>query len=94
LSGHVSKLAFQDTSVKQKAREDCCQALSVSPSKKYQDDGGPGIADILRLLTASDTPAEDQRRFLNAQVVSLLIGATDGHAKNFSIAARLGNLQV
>ncbi len=66
-------------------QEDCCQALSVPPSRKYQNDGGPGIADILRLLKASDTPAEDQKRFLKAQVVFFLIGATDGHAKNFSI---------
>jgi serine/threonine-protein kinase HipA len=54
-------------------QEDCCQALSVPPSRKYQNDGGPGIADILRLLKASDTPAEDQKRFLKAQVVFLLI---------------------
>ena len=66
-------------------QEDCCQALSVPPSRKYQNDGGPGISDILRLLKASDTPAEDQKRFLKAQVVFFLIGATDGHAKNFSI---------
>ena len=66
-------------------QEDCCQALSVPPSRKYQNDGGPGISDILRLLKASDTPAEDQKRFLKALVVFFLIGATDGHAKNFSI---------
>ena len=66
-------------------QEDCCQALSVPPSRKYQNDGGPGISDILRLLKASDTPAKDQRRFLKALVVFFLIGATDGHAKNFSI---------
>jgi len=66
-------------------QEDCCQALAVPPSRKYQNDGGPGIADILRLLKASDTPADDQKRFLKAQVLFLLIGATDGHAKNFSI---------
>ena len=66
-------------------QEDCCQALSTPPSRKYQNDGGPGIADILRLLQAGDSPAEDQKRFLKAQVVFCLIGATDGHAKNFSI---------
>ena len=27
-------------------QEDCCQALSVPPTRKYQSDGGPGIADI------------------------------------------------
>lgn len=66
-------------------QEDCCQALSIPPSRKYQNDGGPGIADILRLLQAGDSPAEDQKRFLKAQVIFCLVGATDGHAKNFSI---------
>lgn len=66
-------------------QEDCCQALSIPPTRKYQNDGGPGLAAILRLLQAGDSPAEDQKRFLKAQVVFCLIGATDGHAKNFSI---------
>ena len=67
------------------AQEDCCQALGVPPSRKYQNDGGPGMAEILQLLKASDTPDEDHRRFLMAQVVFFLIGATDDHAKNFII---------
>jgi serine/threonine-protein kinase HipA len=66
-------------------QEDFCQALSCPPSRKYQDQGGPGIAHILDLLKGSDTPAEDQKKFLKAQILFWLIGATDGHAKNFSI---------
>lgn len=66
-------------------QEDCCQALSVPPTLKYEADGGPGMVDILEFLTASDTPGEDQDRFFKAQVVFWLIGATDGHAKNFSV---------
>jgi serine/threonine-protein kinase HipA len=66
-------------------QEDCCQALAVSPGRKYQTDGGPGIEQVLELLKASDSPAEDQRLFLRAQLVFWLMGATDGHAKNFSL---------
>jgi len=66
-------------------QEDFCQALSCPPSLKYQSQGGPGIVDGLNLLKASDTPAQDQKAFLKAQVLFWLIGATDGHAKNFSI---------
>lgn len=66
-------------------QEDCCQALSVSPSRKYQSDGGPGLVHILKLLQGSDTPDEDRRTVLKAQILFWLIGATDGHAKNFSI---------
>ncbi len=66
-------------------QEDCCQALSVPPTQKYQSDGGPGMVAILDLLKGSDSPAEDQTTFLKAQLVFWLIAATDGHAKNFSI---------
>jgi serine/threonine-protein kinase HipA len=66
-------------------QEDFCQALSVPPGLKYQSLGGPGIIDGLNLLKGSDTPTDDQKAFLKAQVLFWLIGATDGHAKNFSI---------
>lgn len=71
-------------------QEDCCQALSVPPTRKYQSDGGPGISDILSLLRGSDDPARDQTLVLKAQIFFWLIGATDGHAKNFSIALHPG----
>lgn len=66
-------------------QEDCCQALGCPPSRKYQNEGGPGIVDILKLLKAADAPAEDQQLFLKSQIIFWLIGATDGHAKNASI---------
>jgi serine/threonine-protein kinase HipA len=66
-------------------QEDMCQALSVPPTLKYQADGGPDNRKIMALLKGSDTPAEDQAAYLNAQIIFWLIGATDGHAKNFSI---------
>lgn len=66
-------------------QEDCCQALSVPPLRKYQSEGGPGMVRILDLLKGSDSPAEDQKAFLKAQLLFWLVGATDGHAKNFSI---------
>jgi serine/threonine-protein kinase HipA len=66
-------------------QEDCCQALSVPPTLKYQSEGGPGIRDILDLLKGSDDPEADQTAFLRAAIVFWLLGATDGHAKNFSI---------
>jgi len=71
-------------------QEDCCQALSVSPVQKYQSDGGPGLVKILQLLRGSDDPLADQRAFLKANIVFWLLGATDGHAKNFSVFLRPG----
>jgi serine/threonine-protein kinase HipA len=66
-------------------QEDCCQALSVPPSRKYEADGGPSIPAILNLLSGSDDPTADRHRVLKALIVFWLLGATDGHAKNFSI---------
>lgn len=66
-------------------QEDCCQALSVPSSRKYQSDGGPGSRAVAELLKGSDRPEDDRRVFFKAIVVFWLLGATDGHAKNFSL---------
>lgn len=66
-------------------QEDMCQALSVPPNLKYQADGGPDNQAIMNLLKGSDKPTEDQAAYLKAQIVFWLLGATDGHAKNFSV---------
>lgn len=71
-------------------QEDCCQALSVPPSRKYESEGGPGIRAIAELLKGSDTPEADQVGFFKAQIVFWALGATDGHAKNFSIRLAAG----
>ncbi len=75
----------RDKRLLRRPQEDCCQALSVPPVRKYQTEGGPGIRRILQFLKASDNPEDDQRLFIKAQIVFWLLGATDGHAKNFSI---------
>lgn len=69
-------------------QEDFCQALGYPPSRKYQMDGGPSIKAATNLLAASDTPTDDQLAFFRAQILFWLLGATDGHAKNFSIFLR------
>jgi serine/threonine-protein kinase HipA len=66
-------------------QEDFCQALSLPPTRKYQSEGGPGIKDILQLLKASDAANADLATFMRANIVFWLLGATDGHAKNFSV---------
>jgi serine/threonine-protein kinase HipA len=79
------RLWTEDQRLLRLPQEDSCQALSVPPNLKYESDGGPGITDILKLLRGSDEPLSDQRSFLKANLVFWLMGATDGHAKNFSI---------
>lgn len=69
-------------------QEDICQSLGFPSARKYQKSGGPGIRVIMDLLRESDDPAVDREMFFKAQIFFFLIGASDGHAKNFSL--RLG----
>ncbi len=66
-------------------QEDFCQALGQPPARKYEADGGPGMAACLRLLAASDEAPRDRLVFQLAQLAFWLLAATDGHAKNWSV---------
>lgn len=79
------RLWARDGRLLRRPQEDMCQALGVPPTRKYEDHGGPGVSDLLRLLAASDRPDVDRRMVMKALIVFWLIGASDGHAKNFSI---------
>ena len=75
-------------------QEDMCQALGVPPARKYQSDGGPGIADVLEFLNGAIRPYEERMTFMKAQVVFWLLAAIDGHAKNFSIFLSPGGYRL
>lgn len=67
-------------------QEDFCQALAHPLSTKYENEGGPGVADGVRLLAeASSAPDQDVAVFLDAVILNWLIGGTDAHAKNYSL---------
>lgn len=66
-------------------QEDMCQANGFAPALKYESDGGPGISIIMNLLSASIRPEEDRKQFMKSVFLFWLLGAIDGHAKNFSI---------
>ena len=73
-----------DGKIRRIPQEDFCQALGFPPNKKYEADGGPGIAPIMDQLNASDRREGDRRDFVRAQIAYFLLAAIDGHAKNFS----------
>ncbi|RFU44974.1 type II toxin-antitoxin system HipA family toxin [Paraburkholderia sp. DHOC27] len=72
-------------------QEDLCQASGTPALQKYQADGGPGIEDIVDVLAGSERAVVDRRNFFVTQMLFWLLAATDGHAKNFSIAHQSGN---
>ncbi|MBU2721002.1 type II toxin-antitoxin system HipA family toxin, partial [Acidithiobacillus ferridurans] len=85
---------WQDGVLYRLPQEDTCQALGVSPTRKYQADGGPGIVDILAFLNGAVAPREDRLRFMRAQIVFWLLAAIDGHAKNFSVFLTPGGYKL
>lgn len=67
-------------------QEDFCQALGVMPHIKYQNQGGPGPADLARVLWEhSSQPRLDVENLLRALQFNYLIGGSDAHAKNYSL---------
>lgn len=69
-------------------QEDFCQALSIYPARKYEEDGGPTMADMVQLVAASSSPAyrrEDLQALTDLFAFNLLVAGVDAHAKNHSI---------
>ncbi len=67
-------------------QEDFCQALGLVPGVKYENEGGPDVADCARLIHRhSGAPARDIIAFLDALLFNFLIGNNDAHSKNYSL---------
>lgn len=70
-------------------QEDLLQSLGLPTSKKYQrEDGGPGVAAIGQLLSASlrrDDRARAAAAFFQGLVLNVAVLGTDAHAKNYSL---------
>lgn len=71
-------------------QEDMCQALNVSAALKYESDGGPGICQIMELLLGSSNALADRKTFMAQVFLFWVLGAIDGHAKNFSLFINQG----
>jgi serine/threonine-protein kinase HipA len=77
-----------DSGITRVHQEDFCQALAVPPTRKYQNEGGPGVVDVVELLRASMPPQAAETavwRFADALIWNWIIGGTDAHAKNYSL---------
>jgi serine/threonine-protein kinase HipA len=72
-SGHVERIH----------QEDFCQATGRPPTQKYQEDGGPTLRDIARILSATDPGSIPN--LLRAVTLHVLVGNGDAHAKNYSL---------
>lgn len=67
-------------------QEDFCQALGVPPELKYQNEGGPDLAQAFALVRSATRPSAPQiLKLLDFVLFNALIGNHDAHAKNFSL---------
>lgn len=75
-------------------QEDFAQALGLPPSLKYERRGKPGRrfdAEAIRnVLTATVDPAGETLKFIRIVLFDLMIGNSDGHAKNFALLHERG----
>ena len=75
-----------DGSIRRLHQEDMCQVLGLPPTKKYQNEGGPGCVELGEAIrTHSGEPGDDAWTFARAIILNWIIGGTDAHAKNFSM---------
>jgi serine/threonine-protein kinase HipA len=67
-------------------QEDFCQALGLLPGQKYEQEGGPSLAQAVALVrTSVVNPLRDVARLVEWQAFNAAAGNADGHGKNLSI---------
>lgn len=71
-------------------QEDFCQATGTSPLLKYENEGGPGLKQMIALLQQSQQAEADMHTLMASQLLFWMLSAPDGHAKNFSIQLLAG----
>lgn len=79
----------KDGTITRLHQEDFCQALSVPPELKYEEEGGPGTERSLDLIDrATARPAFDRLAFIRALIFHYLVGNADAHGKNYALLYR------
>ncbi len=67
-------------------QEDFCQATGRPAARKYQQEGGPSLAECADLLARhASRPLLELRRLVEWQAFNVAVGNCDGHGKNLSL---------
>ena len=75
-----------DNTIHRLHQVDFCQAMGRHPKNKYEERGGPRTESLATLLwNESALPEVDVRRFSDAVLFNYIVGAPDGHSKNFAL---------
>ncbi|HCG8553655.1 TPA: HipA domain-containing protein [Vibrio parahaemolyticus] len=76
---------FVDGVVSRWHQEDFCQIFGVPEHQKYQSENNLGVSKIVDVLSHSAESKANNHDFFKFMVLQCLLGATDGHLKNFSV---------
>lgn len=70
---------------------DFCQIAGLASERKYEKEGGPGVAQCAQIIRQhSARAAPDLQAFVQWLFFNLFVGNNDSHAKNLSIYQRPG----
>ena len=83
-------MAETEMTVRRLHQIDLCQALGVSPSKKYESEGGLGLQHLFELVRSTfiDRPIVATNAILQWVAFNYLVGNLDAHAKNIAFLMR------
>jgi len=84
------KKGGEGSPIKRHHQIDLCQALGVSPSRKYESEGGLGLHHLFDVLLGPfiDRPAVAVNAVIQWVAFNYLIGNLDAHAKNIAFLLR------
>lgn len=80
------RLGVGSETIERAHQEDLCQAMGLSRTRKYQAHNGPRFGEIVQTVREACRPsAAAVQQLLRWQIFNVLVGNSDGHAKNISL---------
>ncbi len=80
------RIKTRDGIIERLHQEDLCQVLGCMPDQKYENEGGPGLAECSRVLDRySSQPILNKQALVKWVIFNYFIGNADAHAKNLSL---------
>ncbi|HFQ5254917.1 TPA: HipA domain-containing protein [Vibrio vulnificus] len=77
--------SFGERVVTRRHQEDFCQIFGVPENLKYQSENNIGVSKIIDVLSLSAESKANNHNFFTFMILQYILGATDGHLKNFSV---------
>ena len=84
------RIKAQDGIIERLHQEDLCQVLGCMPDQKYENEGGPSLAECCQILDKySSQPILDKQALVKWVIFNYFIGNADAHAKNLSLIRKI-----